>query len=71
MGASLLALTLFGIELTLPMLLGIGLGVIALVLVVIIIIVVAGSPVVKAGLKQLKNKIDEARAAKTVKVEAR
>ena len=39
--------------------------------IVIIIIVVAGSPVVKAWLKQLKNKIVEAKSAKTVKVEAK
>ena len=39
--------------------------------IVIIIIVVAGSPVVKAWLKQLKNRIVEAKSAKTVKVEAK
>jgi len=39
--------------------------------VVIVIIVVAGSPVVKAWLKQLKNKISEKKSANAVKVEAR
>ena len=39
--------------------------------IVIIIIVVAGSPVVKAWLKQLKDKIVEAKASNKVKVEAR
>ena len=39
--------------------------------IVIIIIVVAGSPVVKAWLKQLKNKIVELKSEKTMKVEAK
>ena len=39
--------------------------------IVIIIIVVAGSPVVKAWLKQLKNMIVEKTSAKAVSVEAR
>ena len=39
--------------------------------IVIIIIVVAGSPVVKAKIQQLKNMIMEKKAAKAVVVEAK
>ena len=51
MAASLLSLALFGIEFTLPMLIGIALGIVALILVIIIVIV--------ASVKGKKDKEEE------------